>query len=146
MSYRFIKNDQGINSNGGFIALITAIVISILLISITFTLSFASFFGRFNILSSEFKEKSSGLAEACVDVALLKLANDPSYGPMAGGDIVMIGSDSCKIISVQQGTPVAGQLTIKTQAVFHDSYTNIKVVANSSNLSIVSWEEVPVLP
>ena len=66
----------------GFVALITAIILSLILIVITVTLNQSGFFTRSILVDSENKERSVGLAEACVDVAILRLANDPTY---AGG-------------------------------------------------------------
>ena len=63
----------------GFVALITAIILSFILIIVTTTLNQTSFFTRSILLDSEYKERGAALAEACVDVARLKLANDPLY-------------------------------------------------------------------
>ncbi|MBI4050590.1 MAG: hypothetical protein HY396_01295 [Candidatus Doudnabacteria bacterium] len=123
----------------GFIALMSAIIVSVLLIAITFTLSFTGFYSRFNVLDSEYKERSIGLAEACADTALLKKATDPAY---TVPETINVGTDTCDIISVaDNGT----QVTIKTRAVFQKSFTNIEVVANSDDLSIISWDECPTL-
>lgn len=127
--------------NRGFIALISAIIISAVLITITFTLSASSYFTRFDILSSEFKERSAALAEACGDIALLKLAQVPTYG---GNETITIGSDTCSILPIPPA--VGGQVTVNTKAIFQRVVTNIKVIANTSDLSIVSWEEIPNLP
>lgn len=127
--------------NRGFIALISAIIISAVLITITFTLSASSFFTRFNILSSEFKERSAALAEACGDIALLKLAQVPTY---SGNETVTIGSDTCSIFPIPPAT--GGQITVSAKAIFQRVVTNIKIVANTADLSIISWEEMPNLP
>jgi hypothetical protein len=120
----------------GFIALISAIIISLLLLTIVVALNLTGFLGRFNILDSEYKERSVSLAEACVDTALLNLANNLNYtGP------VNIGVDTCNILTVQANTPVAGQTTVKTKAIFQKATTNLEIVVNSSDLSVVSWKE-----
>src|SRR3989344_2331312 len=61
------------NASGGFIALISAVIISLVLMVVVFSVSTLAFFSRFNQLDSEYKEKSSALAESCVDLAILKL-------------------------------------------------------------------------
>lgn len=128
----------------GYIALISTIIISVLLLTITTALSFSGFFVRFNVLGSEYKERSNGLAEACGDEALLKLANDPGY---IGPDLNWpVGSDHCDIISVQSDIPAVGQSTILTKGNFQGSITNLKIIVNSTDLSIVSWEEIPCIP
>ena len=121
------------NRDKGFIALITAIAISLILLVITVTLNQSGFLTRSTLLDSEYKERSSALAEACVDVALLKLVNDPSY---LGSETITIGSDSCDIRPITLPT-------IETRAVFQQAATNLEVVIDPSDLSVVSWNEVP---
>lgn len=125
----------------GFIALITAIALTLILLVVTVTLNQTGFFTRSTLLDAEYKERSSALAEACVDTALLKLAADPTY---TGPDTVAVGSDSCDIISVSPpGSPTR---TIQTRAVFQEAATNLEVVINDSDLSVVSWNELPSFP
>lgn len=126
----------------GYIALMSAIVISAVLIVITFVTSVTGFFVRFNVLDGEYKKSSSALAEACVDTVLLHLAKDPSdvtTGP------VSIASGTCIVFSVSLNSPVAGQTTIETKAGVQKSVTNIRVVVDAANLSLMSWEEIPTL-
>ena len=80
----------------------------------SFILSFSGFFSRFNILDAENKEISSGLAEACVDSAIVKIASDWSYAPIVGGESVPVGANNCNIVSVQISG--ASEEIIKTQA------------------------------
>lgn len=127
-----------LNSNGGFIALISSIIISVLLLTIVVALNLTGFLGRFNILDSELKERSLSLAEGCVDIALLNLARNPNY---TGGATVNVGDDSCNIQAIQDDTPMMGETTIKTKSVFRKAVTNLEIVADSGNLSIVSWKE-----
>ncbi len=124
----------------GYVALISTIVISILLLAITVSLGFSSFLGRFDIVDSESKERSLALAEACVDKTTLNIAEGINYT-----GTVSIGSDSCSIISVAANTPSIGKTTIKTQAIVNKSYTNLKVVIDSTDFSITSWNECPTL-
>ena len=122
----------------GFIALTSAIVISFLLLAITVSLGFSSFFGRFDILDSESKERSTALAEACVDQAILDSASGTYYST---DNIVNVGSDTCTIKLSQLDSPIVGQTIVKTQAKLNKSYTNLKVIVDSSSFDIISWEE-----
>ena len=73
MNYEFrIKNYIKVPKTGqdGYIALISVIIISLLLITVITALSTINYFSRYNILENEYKERSSGLAEGCVDYAL----------------------------------------------------------------------------
>lgn len=117
---------------GGFAALVTAIVMSLILILVTITLNRSGFFARSAILEAEFKETSSALAEACVDAALLRLAITPTY---TGPEVVSIGENECTI------RPIISN-TIETTAEHRGSVTNLEVIFNPSDLSIVSWSEV----
>ena len=123
------------SQNRGFIALTSAIIISALLVALTVSQRLSGFFTRANILDSESKEHSLALAKACANIALLQLAQ----GSTATG-AMPVGAEQCTIISVQ---PTVSETTIKTQGVFNKAYTNLEVVANSSSLDIVSWQEVP---
>ena len=117
----------------GFIALITAIALSLILLVVTVTLNQSGFFTRSTLLDAEYKERSSALAEACVDTALLKLAADPGY---LGSETITIGSDSCFIVSVTSLN------TIRTTAEFQEAVTNLEVEIDASNLSVISWNEL----
>jgi hypothetical protein len=120
-----------LQSEQGFIALISAILISVLLLAITLTISFSGYFARFNVLDSESKERSSALAEGCADTAILDLSLSQNL-PRA----VTIGSDTCTIV---QETP---SLPIKTQASVNKAWTNLQVTVDA-DYNVVSWEEVP---
>lgn len=124
----------------GFVALMSAIVLSAVLIAVTVALNQAGFFARSALLDSEYKERSAALAEACANVALLKLAADPAY---AGGETLVLQSDSCRIRPTRINSPIAGENTIETSAVFQEASTTLRIAARSSDFSIVSWDEVP---
>lgn len=113
----------------GFIALISAIILSVLLLGLTVSLGFSSFFTRFNILDSESKERSLALAEACGDTAVLRMAR----GVTVPGTVA-IGTDSCEIISV------SGNI-IRTQACVNRATTNLEIIING-DFEIVTEEEL----
>lgn len=121
------------DNQSGFMALMSVIIISVLLLIIAVTIGMTGIFGRFNVLDSESKERSLALAEACADTAILNLArSQPQLTP------VLVGLDSCEIVSVtSQGT---GNI-IQTRAIINKSYTNLIVVIDS-DYDIVSWREV----
>ena len=126
------------NKNNGFIALISVIVVSAILMLIAVTLSLNQFYNRYNILESEFKERSTSLAEACVDNALLELANDINY--LGNATSTIYGNDKCYTGNV---TTSGSQKVFKTRAIYQNSHTNFKIVVNSVNLLVISWEETP---
>lgn len=127
-------------SNGGFIALTSAVIISMILLAITFSLSLSGYFSRFNVLNAEFKKQSVALAEACGDMALLMLAKDRVIATTTS---IAIGADTCTIFPAQNDVPIVGQTTIKTQAIFQKAVTNLVIIATNASASVISWEEVP---
>lgn len=124
-------------NQSGYIALVSSIIISILLMAVTFAVSSGNFSARFNVLNAEFKERGLALAEACADTALLKLAQNPSY---PGNENIFVGNDQCSILAVET---LWEQKIIKTKAIFQSSVTNLKITVQASDLSVISWEEVP---
>ncbi|MBP6883689.1 MAG: hypothetical protein KBC06_00425 [Candidatus Pacebacteria bacterium] len=124
-------------NNNGFIALISAIIISVVLLLVITNLSLTGFYNRFNILDSELKERSSALAESCVDIVLLILAQNPAY--TGNQTITVIDGDTCTIKSI---TPSSNPIIIDTKAVFKKATTNLNVKVTKSTLFIESWEEV----
>jgi len=123
----------------GFIALMSVIIISFVLLLVAVSLSFSSFFQRFNVYDSELKAVSNSLANACADVALLKIANGQSFSP---NEIITINSNTCTIKSV---TVADGEATILIQASYQNAFTNLKIKVNTSTASITSWTEIPTL-
>jgi hypothetical protein len=128
-------------NNKGFIALISVIIISAVLLVVTSTLSFSGFYGRYNILDSELKERSKSLAEACGDIAILKLAGDINYSH-TWPEVININEKSCSIENISSdGT----NTTINTQGTTNGGayITKIQIVLKNLDLSIVSWDEIP---
>ena len=131
MIYINIKNNKK-----GFVALISAIIISVILLLIVTNLSLTGFYNRFNILDSELRERSVALAEACVDTAILKLTINSAYSPI--NETVSVGVDDCIIESVT-GSPTK---TILVKADYKDYITKLKVDINSTDMTIISWDEI----
>ena len=134
----------GADIERGYIALMAAIVISLILLALTFTVSISGYFSRFNALASENKRVSLGLAESCVNTALLKLAKnynydlttDPAYDAGSGTVPVTVGGESCAIRAVTSGGGNPKPVTIKTQAQFRDSWSNMQVVTMVRNPTV----------
>jgi len=145
-----------VNSNRGFVALISVIIIFAILLVLATLIATSSFFTRFNVLDYENKKVSTALAEACAETAMVNLAKDKDFNPTATGDCVSVGDGCtdparkkvCKICSIDPvliprtlGDPV----TITVRAVYNGAYTNLQVQGNisSSNFAVTSWDEVP---
>ena len=121
----------------GFIALISILVISAVLLVLLFTLETASFFTRFEALEAENKRESLSLAEACVNVARLQFARRDYTQKSVQVDV----SDTAKVCKICE---ITASGSIKTRAVYKGTYTNLVIVIDpNSPQSLRLWNEVP---
>ena len=132
----------------GFVALMSVIVISAILLVLVFSLGVSSFFNRFDALDSENKRISLGLAEACVNVSMLKVAQNSGYAPPAGGECVSVGGTchasgpqmTCAVCSVTSGNPT----TVITRAVYNGAFSTLQVSFDTipGSFAVTRWEEL----
>lgn len=126
----------------GFIALMSAIIISAVLMTVTFSLSYDGFLARFNLLDGANKERSLNVAEACVNIAINKLIENMAY---PGNETESVGDDSCRILPIEtSGTESSQKKIIKTTADLGQSRTNLKVTVNIEALLLPSKRKGPV--
>src|SRR3989344_8655555 len=127
----------------GFIALMSAIIISAVLLITIVSGGFTGWNSRFSVFDSESKDRSAALADAGLDTVLLLLAYDATY---EGGETILLGDDSCEILAAQNPF---GNLRIfrifPIQAVFNRAYTNVLVTIDIISREIISWEEIATL-
>jgi hypothetical protein len=124
----------------GYIALMATIVISLILLVMVVEEGSSGWFARFNILGTEAKEQASSLAEGCAEQALATLLTDPNYT----GDVTMITSGgTCHVLPVLFNSPVAGLVTIKTQAIVRDSYANLDMAMNMNDIHLNAIPSAP---
>ncbi len=124
----------------GYILLLSVIIIIAIASTLIFSLSYAGYFVRFNILNSTSKETSMSLATACAETALLNLAVSGSY---MGNETIQVASSTCQIFPLQTQS---GQKIITTKGVFQNATTNLKITTQQNpTLIIISWEEIPTL-
>ena len=124
----------------GFVALVSTLLISSVLIVLMYTTSTGSFYSRLDSMGSEFKRVSVGLSEACSNAALLKIAQDYNYTPAVGGDIITVGPDTCLIQEVVHGvenpTTYRKPISIQTIAEYPDtggSWSSTRIQAMVQN-------------
>lgn len=132
------------NNQSGYVALVSVMIMSAVLLLLSVAVSGTSVLGRLNVLTYQYKEASRGLADGCVDAALLRLINNSGYSP--SNESVSVGTQSCTIVSV---TPSGGQKVIQVQGIYPAtangrSYTNlqVRVTVSTGSLVVHSWEEV----
>lgn len=135
-------------SERGYIALVSVLIISLVLLTLAVSVSLTGFYARSNILNSEIKEQSMALAESCVSKAVADVAiGNPTTGAVQFSTNPYTGDAyECTILSITPDSPNTGETTIETQGVFYDSYTNLVVTIDSDNQSVLEWREVPTLP
>lgn len=143
--------------NRGFIALISAIIISVILLGLAVAVGSSTFFARFNALNREYKRISLGLAESCVHAALSRIsldygytvAGDPDYDAAAGGVVVPLddvyGREAeCLITSPLSAPAESGGkkvFSIRTKASYANAFSSLEVTATAQDP-----EEAPVVP
>ena len=127
--------------NDGYIVLTSVIIISVILIAVTAALSYVNYFSRFNVLQSEYKEKSAALAEACVAFAKTRLSGNLNYSP--NNEVVLLSSnisDACTVVSVANAPP---NKIIKTQSQYQKAFTTYSITINANTFAVVSFIENP---
>lgn len=113
-------------------ALISTIIISIILLSMAVSLNLTNFYAQSNTLDSEFKEISFNLAESCIQIALLKIIQNPNYHP--DNELMNINSKTCTLISINNGA-------IETMANYKNYTTNLRAQIDPDDRSMRSLEE-----
>lgn len=126
----------------GFIALMSALVISAVLLLIITGGSLSGFYTRMDALNGEYKERSYALAQACVSETLLALANDPAYA--GGATTTVSGSGQCYTGPIaKSGSLPSDTYTFRTRSYVSGAYSSIDVTASVGDLSITKQAEVP---
>lgn len=119
----------------GYVAVMSAIIITAILLVVALTFSSSSFLGRFDTQATELKILTRNLAQGCIAHAQLMLV----LGSYTGDEDVIIGEYACRVISVTQGS---GTTTVQVTAIIEDHTTNLEAVLNSTTLAINSVIEV----
>jgi hypothetical protein len=123
----------------GFIALITTIIISAVLLAVVCAIGGTSVLHRLNIASAENLNQSKYLADACAYKALVNLAYDKNY--QGNENINVSGNDTCVIEPIPP--PTQNQISLQTRAQVAKSITHLSMVVDNASLSVISWREIP---
>ena len=126
------------SKNRGYIAITSAIVLSLLIMAVATALGGSAILSRFSILDLTAKRASFFAARACLDRALLELALNSNY---TGNITVQIEEDGnqCALYAIESSPP---NKIIKSRSQVRGATTNLKLTVNSTTLSTVSLEEV----
>ncbi|MBA3789335.1 hypothetical protein H0X32_02990 [Patescibacteria group bacterium] len=141
-----------VSAPGGYVALLSAIIISIVLSAFVLRSSTVIFFARFNELDSISKLRSELLASSCVYEGLYLYEENSTLFTQAKNITVSSGiSDDPEICSIDSLTIRDGSVVLETHAAVRNAYTALVVVAVQNNssttkLSITSWNERMSIP
>ncbi len=130
------------NKKRGFIALISSIIISIILLGLTVRVSSGNFSARANALHAEFKSISVVLARSCSQSALLRLSQEYWYIPEEDGDVVPIEEETCTIKKInhesEDSTTHTKKVLIITESSYRGAFTTLYTEVIMTNPSFVS--------
>jgi hypothetical protein len=120
----------------GFVALMSAIVISAILLMLVGSGSLASYYTRFTIVDTELKATSARLAESCAAHARLALAGDATY---AGNETVVVGESECTVGVVTSANGIA---TFEAHGVYQHYETTLLVQVDTVSMQVKNWQEI----
>jgi hypothetical protein len=131
------------SSQNGFIALISILILSAVLLTTTLGLAQFGIANRFFILNLEQKASSKKLAEACIHIARIQTYNDPLLIRNSPLEVPIGDSGAvCDIISI---TPNGNESVLVTRAQTGEAITNFSVVVENQNGNFISFQEIPNL-
>lgn len=120
----------------GYIAITTAIILSIVVLVVALSLGSAAMFTRAQILDAESKRLSYSIARSCLDRARLEMALSPIY---VGNATTTISNHQCHLETIETS---GGNKIIKTKASIGNATSHLKLTVDGSTLSTVQLEEL----
>jgi hypothetical protein len=128
----------------GYMAVTSAIIITVVMTLVGLSISFSSLFGRSNALADNYRQQAFASASACLDYALLQRSLSSGY---AGNEVVNvpIGGGSTLSCSISPITTQGLNIVIRSTATVGGSRVNLELVAVSSSLTRVSLSELPTI-
>jgi hypothetical protein len=123
-----------IHSQKGYVALMAAIVISLMLLVMVGKESVSGSLLRSVVLGIENKERSESLARGCSAIVLAAVVSDAAF---AGNTTLLFGTDSqgeqrCDVSSIAEGDSGTGSVRFQVQAASGGAFTVLEVAADSS--------------
>ncbi len=119
----------------GYVALTSVIFMSLLLVTITVVLSIINYYSRYNILESEFKERSVAQAESCIDKAV--------YNVLTGVVVTYPKTYSDLGCTVESAVSAGSNFNVLVTGDYQNSKTKLQVQLNSANsYKVVTWQEL----
>lgn len=127
-----------LKKGAGFIALITILIISAIILLMLISTSLANLDQLKMVLQKNQASESFYLATACAEEALIKLKDDLNY---TGNETLIFDGGTCTILPVE-GTNNSNRV-IKTSGSAGNQVQKIKIEINKVNpeIEISSWQE-----
>lgn len=161
-----LVNRNYTNKESGYVALLSTIIFSAILLVMTIEAGQSGFYTRFMVLGNEAKEQSRILATGCGERAIgLVMADMTWIGDATTTDSA---AGSCYVLPLQKNYPSGNQMTVRVRAGTRGSVTNLvlvydmeeihqtgaplstpslpQVVPTSVVPKLLSWREVSVMP
>ena len=107
---------------GGYIALLSTIIISAVLLTMTVGAGQSGWFTRFEVLRTEAKLESQLVTKGCINEVIAKLINDPTW---MGDTTITKNSGICYVYPIQKNYPYNNYVIIKVRGDVRNSVTNI---------------------
>lgn len=119
----------------GYIATISAIIITGIILAVSLVVSASSFLGRFDSSGLETKDISKEVALGCLEVAKLKL----KLGEYSGNETIGVGDYFCDILGIETS---GNMKIIKSSATVDTRTTNLELTVDGTTLQTTSLKEV----
>ncbi len=125
----------------GYIALITTVIVSLILLTVASEYGFAGWQARFNVLSAEAKAASAALAGGCLDTVITGLSIGQPYAAPA---TTTYPSGICFIAPVERPTPDLASIRVTARVA--DAYTTLSATATKAGqtFNLTAWQELPL--
>jgi hypothetical protein len=126
----------------GYIALVSTIIISAVLLIMTIEAGQSGWYTRLMVLGTEAKVQSRILAEGCSQQALAQIVSD---GTWLGDATTSHQIGTCYVFPIQKNYPNSENVTLRIQATVRNSMTNIVTVYNMHDIhQNVSAKDLPL--
>jgi predicted PurR-regulated permease PerM len=126
-------------SSPGYIALITIVIVSFLLMALVFSVSSSGFFSQSTTTIGYLSAVTDELADSCLNIGLLKLVESRNY---TGNETVSVGIGQCTLLPILvNGTQKNIRATATTQGII----TNASVVVETATtpFTVLVWKYDP---
>jgi Tfp pilus assembly protein PilV len=121
----------------GFIALISVLILSVILLGVVISLAQYGMVSRYALLTLEQKEMSHTLARGCLQVARIAIANDPQYE--TAEKQVVLGTSRCKLVLIDAS---GSESFVQVSASSSGAVTNLEAVIDTASGDITQVKEV----